>query len=281
MFDHREHLIVIHAKHGVVPVDHLGEERRVGGKRWTETPAPLASETLQRGSENGPFLLAERASFPGVRVESEDGHARLGDPVEALERFDENVQRFLESPGGHGPWNRAQGKVRREKRHAPGSIDEEHDGPRDAEPPGQILRMSAEGAALVVEDAFVHRGRDQGVKPPGFQARASGLEEVEDVGRVAPLEAAGLDSLSERHVKNPPCGGRGVFDARRVVGLEGGESPAKERGALFEKTAVGDRHEMMVARFFGERLDRDIGPNAGRLTGREDDLWDHDAQGTR
>jgi hypothetical protein len=281
LLDHREHLIVVHAEHGVVPVDYLGEERRVGGKRRTETPAPLTSETLQGGAENGSFLLTEIPSFAGVGVEPEDGHVRLGDAVETVERLDEDAQRFFESHGGHRLGNVGQGKMRGEKRHAPGAIDEEHDGSRDAEPSGQILRMSAEGATVVVEDAFVHRSRDQGVEPAGFQTRAGGLKEIEDVGRVAPVEASGLDALSERHVKHPPCGAGGAFDARRVVGLKGREGPAEQRGAVFEKTAVGNHHEVMVARLFGQRCDRDVGSDAGRLTGGEDDLRDHDAQGTR
>jgi hypothetical protein len=141
--------------------------------------------------------------------------------------------------------------------------------------------VSAKRLPFAAENALVDRSRDQRVKPARFETRTGGLEEVKHVAGVARIEATGFGRNAKRDVKDPSRRAVRLLHPCRIVRGERGEFLLKKGRTLHQKVAVGHHHEMMVPRRLAQNVNGDVGPDAGRLSGAENDPWDHDAQETR
>ncbi len=219
------------------------------------------------------------AGFAGMRVHAAHEDARPREAEEAREIGREHVEDLAQQRLGDRGAHLAQRQVRRRQCHTQAARNEQHHGPRDAAVRGEVFGVAGEGDAGFVDDALLHRRRDDRVELVGDRAGHGGVEQREHIGRVAAVGSPCLRRRTERGVRDPQLARHvGVGFAAPVVVQD--QRPAGRGRALGEQCAITEADE-----FAGPGAARDrraqLGADARGFAGGERDAWQaHQAPAT-
>jgi hypothetical protein len=135
----------------------------------------------------------------------------------------------------------------------------------------QVLCVTGEGDASVVDYTFVNRSRDDGIEFPGNRPVGRAVQKVEYIARVARRQAAGGAWLFQRAMLDGECA-RLVTSGAPVVGAQF-DVQAETTRTLGQKITI--RKADQLARQLPLGNDKaQLGSDTGRLARRQRDAWE-------
>lgn len=218
----------------------LGSEQGVGRQRADQVEA-FATQALEAGFDHLDLFPAQVTAFAGVRVESADQDARMGDAELVAQVGVEDARDPGQALVANGVGDLAQRQVGGRQGNAQASSGQHHHHLGGVGEVGEEFGMAGKGDAGFVDHALVHRCGDHPGEVPVEAALAGAGQGFQDVGGVGSVQLPGPDRGGQGRIPYVQLAGlgRSLWPGGRGNVLKV-DRQAQLAGALLQERAAGD-----------------------------------------